>query len=123
MNADKTGFIEQNLVVSASCNRVPVIDGHMACVSLSCSKRPPPSVAEVKEVLRSSVSDAQKLGCWSAPKPPFQNFEEQDRPQPRLDRNLQGGYTVSIGKIRADDADIFDLKFVALSHNSTLTAK
>ncbi|KAL2678951.1 hypothetical protein Neosp_009705 [[Neocosmospora] mangrovei] len=123
VNADKKSFIEQDLAVSASCNRVPVIDGHMACVSLSFSKRPPPSVAEVKEVLRSSVSDAQKLGCWSAPKPPFKIFEEQDRPQPRLDRNLQGGYTISIGRIRADDAGIFDLKFVALSHNSTLTAK
>lgn len=123
INADKTGFIEQGLIVSASCNRVPVIDGHMACVSLSFSKHPPPSVAEVKEALGSSVSDAEKLGCWSAPKPSFQIFEEQDRPQPRLDRNLQGGYTISIGRIRADDAGIFDLKFVALSHNSTSSAK
>ncbi|KAM6530001.1 aspartate-semialdehyde dehydrogenase [Fusarium falciforme] len=122
VNADKTGFIERDLIVSASCNRVPVIDGHMACVSLSFSKHPPPSIAEVKEALRSSVSDAEKLGCWSAPKPPFQIFEDQDRPQPRLDRNLQGGYTVSIGRIRADDAGIFDLKFVALSHNTVLGA-
>ncbi|KAL6362672.1 hypothetical protein LRP88_03974 [Fusarium phalaenopsidis] len=122
MNAGKTGFIEQDLIVSASCNRVPVIDGHMACVSLSFSKRPRPSVAEVKEALGSSVSDAEKLGCWSAPKPPFQIFEEQDRPQPRLDRNLQGGYTISIGRIRADDVGIFDLKFVALSHNTVLGA-
>ncbi|KAH7268415.1 hypothetical protein MRS44_011312 [Fusarium solani] len=122
MNDDKTGFIERDLIVSASCNRVPVIDGHMACVSLSFSKHPPPSVAEVKEALRSSVSDVEKLGCWSAPKPPFHIFEEQDRPQPRLDRNLQGGYTVSIGRIRADDAGIFDLKFVALSHNTVLGA-
>ncbi|RTE85158.1 hypothetical protein BHE90_000199 [Fusarium euwallaceae] len=122
INTDKTGFVEQDLTVSASCNRVPVIDGHMACVSLNFSKHPPPSVAEIKEALKSSVSDAEKLGCWSAPKPPFHIFEEQDRPQPRLDRNLQGGYAVSIGRIRADDAGIFDLKFVALSHNTVLGA-
>ncbi|RSL50077.1 hypothetical protein CEP54_012128 [Fusarium duplospermum] len=49
-------------------------------------------------------------------------FLEQDRPQPRLDRDLQGGYAVSIGRIRADDAGVFDLKFVALSHNTVLGA-
>lgn len=123
INADKTGVVEQDLTVSASCNRVPVIDGHMACVSLNFSKRPPPSVAEVKEALRFSVSDSEILGCWSAPKPPFHVFEEQDRPQPRLDRDLQGGYAVSIGRIRADHAAVFDLKFVALSHNSMSTSR
>jgi hypothetical protein len=45
-------------------------------------------------------------------------MEEPDRPQPRLDRNAQNGYTVSVGRVREDDSGIFDLKFVALSHNS-----
>lgn len=45
-------------------------------------------------------------------------FDEDDRPQPRLDRDLQRGYTVSVGRVREDDSGIFDIKFVALSHNS-----
>ncbi len=49
-------------------------------------------------------------------------MEEEDRPQPRLDRNLQNGYTVSVGRLREDEAGIFDIKFVALSHNSKSTA-
>ena len=44
--------------------------------------------------------------------------QEQDRPQPRLDRETDRGYTVSVGRIREDEAGIFDIKFVALSHNS-----
>ena len=45
-------------------------------------------------------------------------FDEEDRPQPRLDRDLGNGYTVSVGRVREDEGGMFDLKFVALSHNS-----
>ena len=48
-------------------------------------------------------------------------FDEDDRPQPRLDRDLQRGYTVSVGRVREDESGIFDIKFVALSHNSKLS--
>lgn len=119
LNADATAFEDQKeLRVSAACNRVPVLDGHTACVSLRFAQRPPPSAEEVKEAMRSYVSDAQKLGCPSAPEPPIKVFDEADRPQPRLDRDLCKGYTVSVGRVREDESGIFDIKFVALSHNS-----
>jgi aspartate-semialdehyde dehydrogenase len=70
--------------------------------------------------MREYASDAEKLGCPSAPRPAIQVFDEPDRPQPRLDRDLSSGYTVSVGRVRADESGIFDIKFVALSHNSEL---
>lgn len=121
INADATAFEElKSLKVSASCNRVPVLDGHVACVSLRFAKRPAPSAEEVREALSGYVSDVEKLGCPSAPKPSIKVFgdDQPDRPQPRLDRELSRGYTVSVGRVREDDSGIFDLKFVALSHNS-----
>ncbi|RAL67813.1 hypothetical protein DID88_008540 [Monilinia fructigena] len=110
--------------ISAACNRVAVLDGHMACISLRFKNRdgPKPTVEEVKKAMREYVSEAQTLGCPSAPEPAIAVMEEPDRPQPRLDRNTQNGYTVSVGRIREDDSGIFDLKFVALSHNTVIGA-
>ena len=122
INKELTAFEDQsNLRISAACNRVAVLDGHTACVSLRFLKRPPPSVDDVKEALRSYVSEAQNLGCPSAPSNAIVVFDEDDRPQPRLDRDLQKGYTVSVGRVREDDSGIFDIKFVALSHNSEIS--
>ncbi|KAK7421275.1 aspartate-semialdehyde dehydrogenase [Neonectria magnoliae] len=119
----KTAFIEQEgLRVSAACNRVPVMDGHTACVSLKFERQPAPSAEQVKEALRSYVSEAQSLGCPSAPTPAIMVHDEPDRPQPRLDRELSRGYTVSVGRVREDESGIFDLKFVALSHNTVIGA-
>jgi aspartate-semialdehyde dehydrogenase len=119
INSDATAFEElKELKVSAACNRVPVLDGHTACVSLRFARRPAPSAEEAKEAMRAYVSDVEELGCPSAPKPSIQVFDEPDRPQPRLDRDLSRGYTVSVGRVREDESGIFDLKFVALSHNS-----
>lgn len=64
------------------------------------------------------VSEAQVLGCPSAPEQAIVVMEEADRPQPRLDRETSRGYAVSVGRVRADESGIFDIKFVALSHNS-----
>lgn len=118
VNAEVTGFEDQHLRVSAACNRVAVLDGHTACVSLRFAKRPAPSAEEVKTAMREYVSEAQTLGCPSAPKNAIVVMDEPDRPQPRLDRNTDRGYAVSVGRIREDETGIFDLKFVALSHNS-----
>lgn len=116
---DATALVEQAaLRVSAACNRVPVLDGHTACVSLRFAKRPPPSAEDVKAAMRDYVSEAETLGCPSAPRPSILVFDEPDRPQPRLDRDLGRGYTVSVGRVREDESGIFDIKFVALSHNS-----
>jgi aspartate-semialdehyde dehydrogenase len=117
-NAELTGFVDQEMKVSAACNRVPVLDGHTACVSLRFVNRPPPSAEEVKAAMREYVSDVQKIGCPSAPKQAIVVMEEADRPQPRLDRETHNGYAVSVGRIRTDESGIFDLMFVALSHNS-----
>ncbi|KAK4673787.1 aspartate-semialdehyde dehydrogenase [Podospora pseudopauciseta] len=123
INAEATAFEDQKtLRVSAACNRVPVLDGHTACVSLRFAQRPPPTAEQVKEAMREYVSEAQRLGCPSAPEPPIKVFDEPDRPQPRLDRELSKGYTVSVGRVREDDSGIFDIKFVALSHNTVIGA-
>lgn len=119
VNAEVTGFQDQkDLKISAACNRVAVLDGHTACVSLRFAKRPAPTAEQVKEAMREYVSDVQKLGCPSAPENAILVMNEPDRPQPRLDRETQRGYTVSVGRIREDESGIFDIKFVALSHNS-----
>ncbi|GKT46052.1 putative aspartic-type endopeptidase [Colletotrichum spaethianum] len=123
ITSDLTAFEDQkDLKVSASCNRVPVLDGHTACVSLKFARRPAPSADEVKKALRDYVSDAQRLGCPSAPESPIIVFDEPDRPQPRLDRDLGRGYSVSVGRVREDESGIFDIKFVALSHNTVIGA-
>jgi aspartate-semialdehyde dehydrogenase len=118
VNNDLTGFVDQPMKISAACNRVPVLDGHTACVSLRFQRRPPPSAEQVKQAMRDYVSDAQKLGCPSAPSKAIVVMEEPDRPQPRLDRETDRGYAVSVGRVREDESGIFDIKFVALSHNS-----
>jgi len=123
VNAEVSGFSEQkNLRISAACNRVAVLDGHTACVSLRFERRPAPSADEVKQALRDYVSEAQLLGCPSAPQNAILVMEEPDRPQPRLDRDTQKGYTVSVGRVREDESGIFDIKFVALSHNTVIGA-
>lgn len=123
INADATGFTERDeLRVSAACNRVAVLDGHTACVSLRFQQRPPPSAEQVREALRSYKTEAEALGCPSAPSPAIVVMDEPDRPQPRLDRELSGGYAVSVGRVREDESGIFDIKYVALSHNTVIGA-
>ncbi len=118
LNDGATGFMEQHIPISSACNRVMVLDGHMACVSLKFKSRPPPNVEQVKDAMRTYVSDAQKLGCPSAPEAAIVVMEEPDRPQPRLDRETDRGYAVSVGRVREDESKVFDIKFVGLSHNS-----
>jgi aspartate-semialdehyde dehydrogenase len=122
VNADITGFVNQEMKVSAACNRVPVLDGHTACVSLRFVQRPPPSAEAVKQALREYVSEAQQMGCPSAPRSAIVVMDQPDRPQPRLDRETDRGYAVSVGRVREDESGIFDIKFVALSHNTVIGA-
>lgn len=123
INASATGFNElKDLRISATCTRVPVLDGHTACVSLSFERRPAPTAEECKQAMREYVADAQKLGCPSAPAQAIVVMDEPDRPQPRLDRDTERGYAVSVGRVREDEAGIFDVKFVALSHNTIIGA-
>ena len=121
INDDVTGFVDQRIPISSACNRVMVLDGHTSCVSLKFKNRPPPKAEQVKDAMRDYVSDVQKLGCPSAPKAAIVVMEEPDRPQPRLDRETDRGYAVSVGRVREDESKLFDIKFVGLSHNSTFS--
>ena len=129
MNKDNTAFIQRSdLRISSTCTRVDVTDGHMAFVSLRFAKRPPPSAEQVKQAMREYISEAQKLGCPSAPKRAITVMEQPDRPQPRLDRDADRGYSVSVGRVREDKSGIFDIQFagsilLVLSYLSPLERK
>ncbi|KAF8551719.1 aspartate-semialdehyde dehydrogenase [Imleria badia] len=108
----------QPLRVSASCNRVPVIDGHMMTVSVRFARRPPPSPQQVREALVAYTPDAP--ACPSAPVHAIFVHEESDRPQPRLDRYYQDGAGVSVGRVR--QCPVLDVKFVVLANNVSIGA-
>lgn len=101
-------------VISAQCIRVPASDGHLAAVSVSFENKP--SIEQIKADWASYVGEAQRLGLPHAPEKFLTYFEEDNRPQTRLDRDLYGGMGISIGRLREDS--IFDYKFVCLSHNT-----
>ena len=108
------------LRISASCNRVPVIEGHTETVSIRFSRRPPPSPQHVREALQAYSPDALAAGCPSAPRHAIFVHEEPDRPQPRLDRNYQLGAGVSVGRVR--QCRVLDIKFVVLANNVNIGA-
>ena len=101
--------------ITAQCLRVPVSDGHTAAVFVSF-KGEKPSVEQIKAEWASFQGRAQELNLPSAPKQFIHYFEEPDRPQARLDRELEGGMAVSMGRLRPDTQ--YDYKFVGLSHNT-----
>lgn len=110
---------ESELKVSATTTRVPVIDGHTACVAIKF-KNGKPKLEEIKAAWKNYQSQGEQLKCTSAPSKPIVYLEQQDRPQPRLDRDTGKGYTVSVGRLRDDE--VLDVKFIALSHNTVLGA-
>lgn len=120
VKADGTGYDEVDAVVSAHCNRVPVLDGHTETISVSFKRRPAPSPEQVAKALREYTCDAQKLGCHSAPAQVITVHDEPDRPQPRLDRDHQNGAGVNVGRIR--ECPVLDIKFVVLSNNVMIGA-
>lgn len=116
------GHIENDRIVNAvepsitaQCLRVPVSDGHMAACFVSF-KGKAPSIETIKECWRCFRGRAQELQLPSAPKQFLHYFEEDNRPQTKLDRMLEGGMAVSIGRLRPDTQ--YDYKFVCLSHNT-----
>ncbi|KAJ9201771.1 hypothetical protein DTO021D3_7778 [Paecilomyces variotii] len=123
INGDSTAFEEQSgLRVGATCTRVGVTDGHMAFVSLRFKNRPPPTAEQVKKALQEYQSEVYRQGAHSAPEQTIRVFDEPDRPQPRLDRNISNGYTVSVGRVRSGNGGYFDIRFVCLSHNTVIGA-
>jgi aspartate-semialdehyde dehydrogenase len=103
-----------NFTISAQCNRVPVIDGHLETVQIKFKSKPTKN--EIIEVWKNFKSLPQKLELPFAPKQPIYYFEEDHLPQPRLNSKLEKGMAVSVGRLREDE--IFDYKFVVLSHNT-----
>ena len=101
-------------VITAQCFRVPVSDGHTAAVFVSFDKKP--SKEEILKAWAEFRGPAQELNLPSAPKQFLHYFEENDRPQPKLDRNTEHGMAVCIGRLREDT--LFDYKFACMSHNT-----
>ena len=101
--------------ISAHCNRVPVTDGHTACVSVEFGAKKP-SIDEVKKIWADFRSLPQELKLPMAPEKPIILREEINRPQPRKDREADKAMAISIGRIRP--CNVFDLRFVGLSHNT-----
>lgn len=123
LSSDQTSFDlrqSQPLTVSATCTRVPVLDGHFETVSVRFTKRPAPSPEQVKQALRDYRCPAQDAQCPSAPKQAITVHEEPDRPQPRLDRYFQDGAGVSVGRVR--ECPVMDIKFVLLANNVSIGA-
>ncbi|MBP0963474.1 MAG: aspartate-semialdehyde dehydrogenase family protein, partial [Oscillospiraceae bacterium] len=100
--------------ITAQCLRVPVSDGHMAAVFMSFEKKP--TMEEIKEKWAAFSGMPQELELPSAPKQFLHYFEEDNMPQTKLQRDLEGGMAVSIGRLRPDTQ--YDYKFVCLSHNT-----
>lgn len=100
--------------ISAQCLRVPVSDGHMGAIFVKFEKKP--TKEQILEAWKNFSGVPQELGLPSAPKQFINYFEEDDRPQTKLDRMLENGMAVSVGRLREDL--IFDYKFVCLSHNT-----
>ncbi len=115
------GHVEDGVIVNAcspsitsQCLRVPVSDGHMAAVFFSLEKKA--SVEEILERWKNFRGPAQELELPSAPRQFIHYYEENDRPQPKLDRDIEGGMAISAGRLRPDTQ--YDYKFVCLSHNT-----
>ncbi len=101
-------------IITSQCLRVPVSDGHMAAVFVRFKNKP--TKEEILEAWRSFEGEPQRLSLPSAPEQFITYFEEDNRPQTRLDRDLYGGMGVSVGRLREDS--VYDYKFVGLSHNT-----
>jgi aspartate-semialdehyde dehydrogenase len=100
--------------VSAHTNRVAVVDGHLATVSVGFGRRVRPE--EALQVLREFRGSAQVSKLPSSPTPPIEVDERVDRPQPRLDVDRGGGMAVTVGRVRA--CPVLDLRLVVLGHNT-----
>jgi aspartate-semialdehyde dehydrogenase len=102
--------------ISAHCNRVPVVDGHTACVSLEFGAKKPGSMDEIKKIWAEFKGLPQEADFPMAPKQPIIYLEEENRPQPRKDRDADKAMAVTIGRLRP--CNVFDIRFTALSHNT-----
>lgn len=109
------GIIKANApIITAQCIRVPAAEGHLAAVSVSFEHKP--SMETIIERWSNYKGKPQLLNLPSAPKQFLTYFREENRPQTRLDRDIEKGMGITLGRLREDS--IFDYKFVCLSHNT-----
>lgn len=101
-------------VITTQCIRVPVTDGHTAAVFVKFRKKP--TKEQILTAWKNFAGKPQELGLPHAPAQFITYFEEENRPQAALDRDLYGGMGVSVGRLREDA--LYDWKFVGLSHNT-----
>ena len=102
------------LKISASCNRVPVNDGHLECVSVKLKTKA--SKQDIIHAWQQFTSEVSELKLPTAPSKPIYYFEQENYPQPKIHRHLDKGMAISIGRLR--DCPVLDYKFVLLSHNT-----
>ncbi len=102
------------MVVSAQTTRVPVVDGHTAAVFVSLEQKA--GLEEVREAFRTFSGPPQQLGLPSAPAHPTVLLDDPDRPQPRLDLNVEHGMATLVGRVRP--CQLLGWKFIVLGHNT-----
>jgi len=101
--------------IAAHCNRVPVTDGHSACITLEFADKKP-SLDEIKAIWAAYKGLPQEADLPMAPRQPIIYREEENRPQPRKDRDTDKAMAVTVGRLRP--SNVFDIRFFALSHNT-----
>ena len=101
-------------IITTQCLRVPVTDGHTAAVFVKFENKP--TKEEILEAWKNYSGKPQALGLPSAPEQFITYFEEDNRPQAKLDRDIYGGMGITAGRLREDT--VYDYKFVGLSHNT-----
>lgn len=112
VNGNEIAYAD-DISISAHCNRVPVVDGHMACVSVGFERKP--SRSEVIRAWQGFNGLPQELRLPLAPEHPIIYTDDPLRPQSRLDRDNDKGMAVTVGRLR--DCNVLDYRFVGLSHN------
>lgn len=113
-NLDKNRVIHKSFRMSAQCNRVSVIDGHLESVQVKLKEKI--SIKDLVNSWKNFKGEPQSLNLPTAPRQPIHYFEDPNYPQPRLHRDLEKGMAVSVGRLKK--CNLFDYKFVVLSHNT-----
>jgi aspartate-semialdehyde dehydrogenase len=111
-------FVNADFRISAMCNRVHVLDGHTECVSIKLVNKATPS--QVIDAIRSYPSVTRSLDLPSSPDFDILYHSAPDRPQPRMDRGVGNGFTVTVGRVR--ECNVFDLRMVVFGHNTIIGA-
>ncbi len=115
-NYDGKNVHPADFKLSASCHRVPVIDGHTEAVFVELDDDL--NIEDIEDKMANFKGLPQKLNLFSAPKNPIIIKKEEDRPQPRMDRNAENGMSISVGRLRKDQAIDNSFKYVLVGHNT-----